>query len=1294
MADNIITQAQETEASNRKVKEVIHLEEGLLEDLENDDNNNSEEGSCEEDDDKGEATGGAFQEDKEEHRNGLKKRLKNWISKKDDDNHSLTAFGFGNADNDQWGSMGPLGIYGLLTPAIAAVPASDEFDTIHKQVRAQLGENWEIQLAAAHVDDALTGRGKYGKARSYFKKKSAQRCFKILENIWYRRFFLFISLAHSLMIFMEPPSYAVTNIHAAVFVAGAVCILVYMFDLALRVRFLSWSVFWSLETEERYWNGVQFVLVFLFWIDLLLLCISAGLKTYIPQPFRCLRLAMLLCRLKSIRHVFEVLIIISHNLIKVLFIILIFIITFASIGIHLYMTTYNTTFNKTGVNATSSCCVSTDEGSESTYIGAFDNLGTAMLRLFVLLSTENYPEIMLPALRKDKSNFFFFGVYVFFGGFFLTAILLAIVVDTYWIFAKKTVRRERASERAELAKAWNLLDPLGLGALAVTDKQFLQLFRILKPKNTDEQNLILIELLDTQGDGEIDSFEWTTTLRQALHAEFEKDIGFPEEEENSKIISRIRKHTRAFTESAIFSRVILCLILFHGGKARRQIRNWESMFETTIRIVGLGKGVIHVLELTDVALVSFAVVFNFLWYIKEASAAFKHACVIISSVSVICRWMLNSSGSRKAFRWILNIVPVMFDLVALLFVILYLLSTIAMELFYSYDAPSNDQIYPNECGLGFKNFWCSFLVMFQVLTTSNWHEIMNLTESVVRNQVAYFFFPVSYLITTMIVMNLFVAIAIEAANKLTRNDPKSPTHRTTDEELQIQQQPKSFNQNVKKAFTNMAKSVFGSARVDEQKKRRHISPNASSITLTGKRKGSATIILSSPSKKDPNRNSSGSNRRKVVSKESESEGEVESDINEDYTGLSPEEKRKKQLKNRMKKKRKARQKKRRTSAEVLDRIQKQVRAIASFRGSQSTDLDLVVGDTITIVATRDEWMQGKCKGATGWFPASHVINWTAKARIASATRKSITSIAQNNVTDVANTSTTKDKYRQAAPKEKTIATDGSATTKEDISLGTKNTGNTSTGLLAPQPNYRIKMKKSGDWRRDILGDMTVMNAEEMRALNKVMRAELRGPRSKGPRASGLAAATVEEAPQRINISESSQARPTESTLDSLRVQKSSTGACNDEFVPPESPSVARNRPIVSENSLESVNVARIAIQGVENAKPVAPMATIKCPTVSVSQMSTFEFTLENEPTAAKDDQEVGSKDLLEVDQADEGRDGKQTKAKPEKGGIPDWAKKFVEDKNINMHNDVKFSETTFNDGGRDLPGTVHTLEDE
>jgi hypothetical protein len=40
------------------------------------------------------------------------------------------------------------------------------------------------------------------------------------------------------------------------------------------------------------------------------------------------------------------------------------------------------------------------------------------------------------------------------------------------------------------------------------------------------------------------------------------------------------------------------------------------------------------------------------------------------------------------------------------------------------DTPSSDYFQYN-CGLGFRDFKCSLYIMFQMLTTSNWHEIMN-----------------------------------------------------------------------------------------------------------------------------------------------------------------------------------------------------------------------------------------------------------------------------------------------------------------------------------------------------------------------------------------------------------------------------------------------------------------------------------------------------------------------------------------------------------------------------------------
>ena len=50
---------------------------------------------------------------------------------------------------------------------------------------------------------------------------------------------------------------------------------------------------------------------------------------------------------------------------------------------------------------------------------------------------------MVPAFKQSWVNFFFFGVYLYVGVFFLMAILLAIIVESYWEYSKMHVKVER-----------------------------------------------------------------------------------------------------------------------------------------------------------------------------------------------------------------------------------------------------------------------------------------------------------------------------------------------------------------------------------------------------------------------------------------------------------------------------------------------------------------------------------------------------------------------------------------------------------------------------------------------------------------------------------------------------------------------------------------------------------------------------------------------------------------------------------------------------------------------------------
>jgi hypothetical protein len=81
---------------------------------------------------------------------------------------------------------------------------------------------------------------------------------------------------------------------------------------------------------------------------------------------------------------------------------------FAILGVELFADQYHTYVPSPGAD-------------EFPIPGAFDNVGIAFLRLYVLFSTENYPEIALPAFQHNEFSIMYFGEWClfylpFFGG--------------------------------------------------------------------------------------------------------------------------------------------------------------------------------------------------------------------------------------------------------------------------------------------------------------------------------------------------------------------------------------------------------------------------------------------------------------------------------------------------------------------------------------------------------------------------------------------------------------------------------------------------------------------------------------------------------------------------------------------------------------------------------------------------------------------------------------------------------------------------------------------------------------
>ena len=61
----------------------------------------------------------------------------------------------------------------------------------------------------------------------------------------------------------------------------------------------------------------------------------------------------------------------------------------------------------------------------------FPTVGEAVWQLFILLTTANFPDVMMPAYAAHRAAAIFFLAFVSLGVFFLMNFLLAVIYDAY-----------------------------------------------------------------------------------------------------------------------------------------------------------------------------------------------------------------------------------------------------------------------------------------------------------------------------------------------------------------------------------------------------------------------------------------------------------------------------------------------------------------------------------------------------------------------------------------------------------------------------------------------------------------------------------------------------------------------------------------------------------------------------------------------------------------------------------------------------------------------------------------------
>lgn len=302
-----------------------------------------------------------------------------------------------------------------------------------------------VRRAAAFVRDALHGRfqgDEWGKEEDDAHRISVKRFFHQLGFLRYLNMAVFLGIS-----FVERPSWCY-NVSCGdsdvVLMSGApvlpvsvtilvelVCLFGFVCEMVLKAAYEGTSAFYS-----NRWHVAEVVLLLVDAAAILVTLMAPDSKPLMPM----LRPMIFVCVSRRVRRAVTSLFKVIPSFLDCAFLIALLIGFFALFGMLFFQ--------------------GTTEGRLY-----FPNLGESVLSLFILLTTANFPDIMMPGYSQSRITALFFIAFLVAGVFFFMNLVLATIYHNYrkQCEANMTLFRQRRQEALDVA--FQLLDINGTGSL-------------------------------------------------------------------------------------------------------------------------------------------------------------------------------------------------------------------------------------------------------------------------------------------------------------------------------------------------------------------------------------------------------------------------------------------------------------------------------------------------------------------------------------------------------------------------------------------------------------------------------------------------------------------------------------------------------------------------------------------------------------------------------------------------------------------------------------------------------------
>uniref|UniRef100_A0A1B6DU32 EF-hand domain-containing protein n=2 Tax=Clastoptera arizonana TaxID=38151 RepID=A0A1B6DU32_9HEMI len=424
----------------------------------------------------------------------------------------------------------------------------------------------------------------------------------------------------------------------------------------------------------------------------------------------------------------------------------------------------------------------------------FITLFNSFVSMFVLLTTANFPDVMMPAYAKSKWYCLFFISYLCIVLYILMNLMLAVVYETFTNIEREKFRKLLLHKRQACNHAFRLLVTRHQPQ-KMRFQQFEGLMHYYAPNKSIQDVVLMFKQMNTSGSGFLSQSEFCNVYdavslkweAQYAHIPWFHSAWMPLQQLCQLMHNTISwKHFDHIIYAVIICNAISMAVRLSVNyssleeSAKMFLLSWDALFfncgqviEVIIKVMGLGMKQylssgwnLYDLILTCAGVLSVGIIY--------LVPSFVYVAVV--RVFRLMRLFKMKKRYRDIIGTVALLTPLMCSTAVVMLVLYYFFAIIGMELFEGYDMhnccknTAVEDFYrftKNESSvLGyyylntFDNMATSFVTLFELTVVNNWFVMMTGYATVVHPLSRVYF--ILFYLTTMIVLTIVVASVLEA----------------------------------------------------------------------------------------------------------------------------------------------------------------------------------------------------------------------------------------------------------------------------------------------------------------------------------------------------------------------------------------------------------------------------------------------------------------------------------------------------------------------------------------------------